>query len=431
MRVLFITSVSPYPTTVGGNQRSNLLFRALSDFADVDLVLYTRDGLEDVRPKLKSDFNLVAQIPWKLAGQRFPFAPFYKFHPAAVQKVASTIFPRELDYRPDPAAAERVEKLMDSNDYDIVVGRYLLPTLKSGALGRTPAVLDLDDVDSHIYRSRLELPGLSKMAKLGNYWHYRQIEALLPSRLRLFNRVWITHNETGELDYIDRKVLLPNIPLVPESAKAAAASTPFAGPPVLLFVGSFWHMPNEPAVDYFVEQVWPAVHAACSEAVFRIIGSNMSPEMKARWSAAPGVDAVGFVPDLTAAYAECAFTVVPILSCTGTNIKVLESLAFRRTCVVSRLAHQGFASVLKDSEALLVADDAAAFSAACIRLLRDQAVRARLAARGNELVGQNYSFASFKQTVRSTVESCVNEKPKCAAQSRDNGTRALAGGVGR
>lgn len=413
MRILFITSVSPYPVTAGGNQRSNLLYRALSEFADVDLALYSRDDLPDVRQKLKDDFRLIAQFPWKLAGMSFPFSFFYRIHPKAVQAVAATLLPRRLDYRPDPSAAFKLRALLQKNSYDLVVGRYLLPTLKSGVLGYVPTVLDLDDVDSHIYRSRLQLPGLSMVRKFANYWHYHQIEALLPSRLRLFNRVWVSHDEDDELNYLHKKVLLPNIPLPIESTREVAdyANGSSAKPPILLFVGSFWHLPNEPAVDHFLQAIWPVIYRAYPNAIFRIVGSNMSEAMKARWSTVAGVEPIGFVSDLTASYSECSFAVVPLLSCTGTNIKVLEALSFGRTCVVTRKVHGGFARVLKSGESLLVAENDHAFSEACIQLLANPQQASHLAARGRQIVSGYYSFDNFKAIVRSTVLECKEERP--------------------
>jgi polysaccharide biosynthesis protein PslH len=413
MRILFITSVSPYPVTAGGNQRSNLLYRALSEFADVDLALYSRDDLLEVRQKLKDDFRLVAQFPWKLAGKSFPFSFLYRMHPKLIQAVAATLLPRELDYRPDRAAALKLRALVLENGYDLVVGRYLLPTLKSGAIGYLPTVLDVDDVDSHIYRSRLRLPGLSMAERLANYWHYHQIEKLLPSRLRLFNRVWVSHDENDELNYVSRKVLLPNVPLPLESTRRVADCTEGSSSkrPILLFVGSFWHLPNEPAIDHFVQAIWPAIHRVFPKAIFRIVGSNMSEAMKARWLAVPGVKPVGFVSDLTTSYSECSFAVVPLLSCTGTNIKVLEALSFGRTCVVTKIVHAGFASLLKSGESLLVADNDNAFSEACIQLLANPQRCNRLAASGRQIVSRHYSFHHFKAVVRSTVLECKEESP--------------------
>src|SRR3954466_4774273 len=225
LRLLFVTSVSPFPPTVGGNQRSNLLLRALRELGEVDLILYTRDGLEDVLPTLERDFGLVEKIPWDLAGRAFPFSLVYPLAPARVQNIAGTLLPRALDYRPVAKVARRLRRRIAERKYDLVVGRYLLPTLKTGCLGATPALLDLDDIDSHVYRERLKQPGLSFARRVANWWQAFQITRLLPSRLRLFDRMWVAQDDEAVGGKIRNRVYLPNIPFyLPSPSEAPAAS---------------------------------------------------------------------------------------------------------------------------------------------------------------------------------------------------------------
>lgn len=403
-RILFVTSVSPYPTTVGGNQRTNLLLRALRQIGEVDLILYTRDGLEDALPTLERDYGLVEKIPWDLAGRTFPFSLVYPLAPGLVQNVAGTLLPRTWDYRPVKAVSQRIRERMDARQYDLVVGRYLLPTLKTGCLGRTPAILDIDDIDSHVYRARLRQPGLSFARKTANAWHAAQITRLLPSRLRQFDRIWVCQEDEALVGEIPNRVYLPNIPF---SLPPAGPGSDATKSKTILFVGSFYHLPNEPAVDFFVEKVWPSLHARHPELRFRIVGSNLQPHLRARWERKPDVEAVGFVEDLRACYEDCLFTVVPLQSVTGTNIKILETLGHGRTCVVSSAAHNGYAAYLRNGEQLLVADSPDEWIAACERLVTGTAERDALALAGRNIIDTHFTFDRFQRTVAQTVEDCL------------------------
>lgn len=402
-RILLVTSVSPYPATVGGNQRTNLLLRALRQIGEVDLVLYTRDSLEDALPTLERDFGLVEKIPWDLAGRQFPFSLLYPLAPGLVQNIASTLRPRALDYRPVASVRKRVRARMAARQYDLVVGRYLLPTLKTGCLGLTPAILDIDDIDSHVYRARLRQSGLTLPRRAANAWHAAQITGLLPSRLRLFDRIWVCQEDEETVREIPNRVYLPNIPFQPPPL--ATASNPQSR--TILFVGSFYHLPNEPAVDFFVDQVWPRLRTRNPGLRFKIVGSNLQPHLRERWERQPGVEAVGFVEDLQACYNDCLFAVVPLESVTGTNIKILEALAHGRTCVVSPAAQAGYAMHLRHGESVLVADSANAFFEACERLLIHPAEREALARTGREIIDTHFTFARFQRTVEETVESCL------------------------
>ena len=74
---------------------------------------------------------------------------------------------------------------------------------------------------------------------------------------------------------------------------------------------------------------------------FGIIGYRALPV-----AALPNVEVSGFVQDLPPVYERAAFTVAPIYWGGGTKIKVLESLAYGRTCVASATtcSHTGSAS---------------------------------------------------------------------------------------
>lgn len=403
-RILLVTSVSPFPPTVGGNQRTNLLLQALRQAGDVDLVLYTRDGLEDALPVLERDFGLVEKIPWDLAGRTFPFSLFYRFAPGLVQNVAATLRPRTLDYRPVAAVKRRMRERIAARQYDLVVGRYLLPTIKTGCLGLTPAILDIDDIDSHVYRARLRQPGLSLGRRAANAWHAAQLTKLLPSRLRLFQRIWVCQEDEETVRDIPNRVYLPNIPFFqPQAGRPSGVSER----KTILFVGSFYHIPNEPAVDFFVEHVWPGLHARHPDLRFKIVGSNLQPHLRERWERQPGVIAVGFVEDLQASYEECLFSIVPLQSVTGTNIKILETLAHGRTCVVTPAAQAGYAATLRHGEALLVAGSANDFMNACDFLIKNPPKRDALAAEGRKIVDAQFSYRKFQRTVQETVEDCL------------------------
>jgi glycosyltransferase involved in cell wall biosynthesis len=294
---------------------------------------------------------------------------------------------------------------MTERKYDLVVGRYLLPTLKTGCLGSTPALLDIDDIDSHVYRERLKQPGLSFARRVANWWQAFQITRLLPSRLRLFERIWVCQDDESVVGAIPNRVYLPNIPFyLPEPCEAPASPASRT----ILFVGSFYHLPNEPAVDFFVNEVWPILHRRDSSLRFQIVGSNLQPHLRERWQKQPGVEAAGFVEDLSAAYRDALFSVVPLQSVTGTNIKVIEALAHERTCVVTPAAQAGYAAQLRHDESVLVASSPAAFAAACQRLIDQPALRAELGRHGRAVVERDFSYARFSSTVRETVESVLS-----------------------
>lgn len=416
MRTLYISHNPPVPMHNGGAQRTNLIYRALKSFSEVDLVIVSTDPVTN-REELQRDYGLIADFVWRRPGHTAPFRWFLKFKPELVHKAAQTLMPRSLDYLADPAVASEVRRFIAERNYDVVVGRYLRPTLKSGAVGAgVPLVLDVDDLDTQVFLSRLNVPGRPRWERFINRWHYNQIKKIIPEHLRKFDLVWVTNEEEErageELKDVAHKAYLPNIPVQvadqPVDENAPLPPFPPAGlPPVVLFVGNFWVLPNKQGVDHFVHHVWPKIHAARPEAIFRVVGAGLSDELRARWNAVPGVDAVGFVDDLNASYAEGRFAVVPLLSGAGTNIKVMEALRFGRACVLTEFSHRGFGKTLRDGQELLVAKTDDAFVAACLNLLGDPARCEALARQGRKAVAQHYSFERFRRTVVESITALL------------------------
>ena len=131
--------------------------------------------------------------------------------------------------------------------------------------------------------------------------------------------------------------------------------------------------------------------------------------MRNRLAEVPGVEPVGFVEDLSRAYADSAFAIAPVFSGGGTNIKVLEALWYGRTCLVTRASQRGYKHTLPAGECLEVGENLDRLAAGAVRLYNDWQYRDRLAAAGHAAVRTHYSYDGFCRVVRQTVESVLSD----------------------
>lgn len=106
----------------------------------------------------------------------------------------------------------------------------------------------------------------------------------------------------------------------------------------LLFIGSFAHLPNVLAVDFFLHEVWPLLRAC--DPVFHIIAGARHQfhyerfRDRIRFSLdTPGVIIDDFVADVRPAYQQSAIVVAPLLASAGTNIKIMEAMAMEKAIV--------------------------------------------------------------------------------------------------
>jgi O-antigen biosynthesis protein len=164
----------------------------------------------------------------------------------------------------------------------------------------------------------------------------------------------------------------------------------------LFFVGGFWHKPNIDAVTWFVEKIWPQIRGEFAECRFRIAGSYPSDEVLAL-AKTPGVEVLGFVPDLMRVFSGARVFVAPLRYGAGVKGKVGQSLALGLPVVTTSIGAEGM--TLIDGEHALIADDPAAFASQVMRLLRDDALWARLQTQGRSLARSTFSVDAVRGKV--------------------------------
>jgi GT2 family glycosyltransferase/glycosyltransferase involved in cell wall biosynthesis len=107
----------------------------------------------------------------------------------------------------------------------------------------------------------------------------------------------------------------------------------------LLFIGSFAHLPNLLALDFFLREVWPLL-----EPGFRLhVIAGSRPEYYLEFFRSqvnldltlPGIEVEGFVADVRPAYRQASLVLAPLTASAGTNIKVLEAMAMGRAVVAT------------------------------------------------------------------------------------------------
>ena len=116
----------------------------------------------------------------------------------------------------------------------------------------------------------------------------------------------------------------------------------------------------------------------------------------------PGVVLVGPVESLESEMARSDLAVVPIRFGSGTRLKVVEALANRLPVVTTTVGCEGIDVV--DGRSALIADDAAGFAAACVRLLDRTGISRRAGGGGSRRSSR--PATSGRQSRRRLGEVC-------------------------
>jgi glycosyltransferase involved in cell wall biosynthesis len=178
--------------------------------------------------------------------------------------------------------------------------------------------------------------------------------------------------------------------------------------PVLLMQGTLAYEPNRDAAVYFARDVLPRVRATRPDARFLLAG-NVDDNFRRRIERFPGVEVLGFVDRIEDVLATADLVVAPLRLGGGTRIKILEAFSHRIPVVATTVGVEGIDAV--PGEHLLVADRPEGLTRACLTLLEDVALRARLADAAAELVETRYSWPGIRSRLTHRLQELCAVAP--------------------
>lgn len=421
MRILLASSSIPFLTAGGGAQRTELLLKALEKIGAVECLFIAPAALAPAAlEKLSARCNVKDVVTTEDILRTPASRKDGSIKTWAGQRPVGA-FLNAGRYRWQPHAPG-VERLNALGHYDLIVARYLQAACAFDLWGRQALVLDVDDYDPDRLRQRIEHAGFWKSLTLRRALRFSEL-----AHRKYIPRAeahWVCNPDDRRHSGLGEAIVLPNIPYLPAGAENAPAPAP---PPtasqIFLMVGTMSYSANADGVEAFIRHAWPDIIKSYPQAEFHVVGQGMSADQKIGWGRVRGVKAIGFVADLREAYARCLATVAPMQAGGGTNIKVLEAGAYRRVCVVTRISHRGFESTLPDNEACLRVESVDKMTGACLRLLSEPGLAARLGVNAAHAVRQHYTAEVFNAAVRAGCERALaakQEKPTAGFERTSN-----------
>jgi len=198
-----------------------------------------------------------------------------------------------------------------------------------------------------------------------------------------------------------------------------ARFTPVEGEPVknrLLFIGSFAHLPNVMALDFFLQEAWPALEEM---AELHVIAGQRHEYYLQRYADRvrldldrPGIVLDGFVSDVRGAYGKAAIVIAPLVASAGTNIKIMEAMAMKKAIVSTPAGINGLD--LRDGHDVLVAETGAGMAAAIRRLIEQPEERRRLEENARRSAEEEYGWDRIGRTQSELYRALVSkEKLHC------------------
>ena len=386
MKILFITSFSPYNLSSGGNQRSYLVCKSLCDLGSVDVVCFSHKeevGNMTLLPTANYLKTVIEKRPNLIHKITFVFNSIFR------------IISNKCCYAKNKELSAYVQSQTAKNSYDLIFVRYMKTLYATGLENKLNIALDIDDLPHQAFNacvtSLYKWP-ISAFCKL--------IESNIHKHFFLIKHRNIYFVSNREQAILPRLIFLPNIPIVSPVDKYLSFEEKEN---LLLFIGLMEYSANYLSIDHFITHIWPLVKKRVPDAILRIGGRDLSIRYKNKWNKYPDVQILGFVNDIRAEYLRAKIFISPKMIGGGTNIKILEAMKYACPTVATSFSIRGYTTFIKQGYNILIADKDTLFADYCVNMLTDKDLNAQISRNAKLSVNKTYSYANFKDIVTSNI----------------------------
>jgi glycosyltransferase involved in cell wall biosynthesis len=296
---------------------------------------------------------------------------------------------------------ERIRAVCVREHIDVIHADLLAMVQYVNPTWNIPAIVDLHDSTTLLCQRMLdaERGWYKRLLRYGGLLRARRLERTLEETCDLI----ITNSTVDEqvikdlsaksktltiTNGVDMEYFAPNSSLLEQNK--------------IVFTGVMGYAPNEDAVSYFAQDIFPLVRVKRPQAQFWIVGSEPSERVQAL-TRIQGIHVTGKVDDIRPYVRSAAVFVCPLRLGSGVKNKILAAMAMEKATVATPISIDGL-DVEDDCEVQL-AGDSRTFADKVIRLLADEEEVRRLGRNGLACVRRNYSWGAMGKALDEAIQS--------------------------
>jgi polysaccharide biosynthesis protein PslH len=427
MRILWLKSDLLLPLDKGGKLRTWHLLRHLARrheisylaFATADQRQEDVDGMREVAVRVET----VPFVDPPKGSLRFRAnAALHLFDPLpyAIAKYRSGAY------------KERLNSLLATRSFDLVVCDFLFPAVNLPRRLPCPAVIFTHNVESEIWRRHAE----TRTGALSRWLYGTQYRRMLKYEGRTLAR-FDGVLAVSDADRDTFRAAYPGELREPVHVVSTGVDTSFFFPSPsdtagrqLVFTGSMDWLPNEDAMLFFAREVLPLIRAEEPDVALSIVGRAPTPAVR-QLAADPAIAVTGRVDDVRPFIRDAAVYVVPLRIGGGTRLKIFEAMAMGRAVVSTTVGAEGLP--VTNGRDAVIADRPDAFARRVVELLRDVDRRRAIESAARALVFERYDWSAVAGDLETaliafTRRAASAERPPVASISAAAAAAAQSAG---
>jgi glycosyltransferase involved in cell wall biosynthesis len=386
MRILAVTTRSPYPLHEGRALRTFNILREISRNHEVHLATFLQaqeevDGLHEMRAFCAD----VHAEPLYLESPRRELAVDVAADLVSGAPILATKYRRA-------SMRAKLGEWLRTRGFDVLHLDMLHLGDYASLAGGTPVVLVEHNVEAVIIERRIETTRNPLVRAYLKYQHGKLA--------RYEKRICESVDEVVTVSDLDSEQLRKLAPggrytAVPNGVDSQYFASQGAAkrPASLVYVGGLNWFPNLDAIRYFTAEILPLIAQRVPGVSLTVVGKLPGEGIAAEFAHLPNVKLTGTVDDVRPYIDAAAAYVVPLRIGGGTRLKILDALSMGSALVSTSVGYEGLN--VTPGEHLQVADDPRAFADAVVNVLSNPQLAGAMGAAGRARVCSHYDWPSI------------------------------------
>ena len=383
-KILFLSTRAPFPTTTGHFQRTYNILKQTAQFADIFFFgFYDKNVSEQQAQKVDEALSLlcarvhIEHIPEERSLMR-----------AGVLVLSSVLGTKPLVARKyfKRSMASAVRDCVRREEIDLV-HLDMLPLVEyMPILGELPLALTNHNVES-LRLARWARAERNPIKRLFLKLQARRLRAYEENALKQLRYcVAVSETDKGYLQSFNPTCTICVIPNGTDTAFYKPSNGLRDSRPCILWIGGMADPYNKQGVQFFFDRIFPDVLDQVPALNWIVVGKHPPAPMRS----VVGIELAGFVEDVRPFYDRAHVLVVPLLSGSGTKLKVIEGLARGMPIVTTTIGAEGLA--VEHGVNIFISDDPRAFAEHVVELLQNDSLRTTVGANARKLAEQLYDW---------------------------------------
>jgi glycosyltransferase involved in cell wall biosynthesis len=390
MKILFLSQRFLLPMDTGGKIRTGKILEQLTKDHSITLISNVESPKDD--PYLTEIHQLCTKfiaVPWKEIKKYTPlfflrlFVQMFSIYPVSALNDYSAKLKNIL------------EKECVNEPFDLAICDFVQSALLFKNIKRIPTVLFQHNVESVIARRHVER-ATNPLSLLFWWLQWKKMFAYEKNACNFFGRVIAVSENDQEL--FEELYGISNL----QTIATGVDTTYYALTPditekknSLVFCGSMDWLPNEDAIQFFLNDILPVIVKEIPDIRLTVVGRNPSPGLRKKVNNHPEVILTDWVEDTRPYIAESALFIVPIRIGGGTRMKIFEAMAMGKAVVSTSIGAEGLP--VTDGDNIIIENSAARFGKRIVALLNDAEKRSFIGNNGCTYVRQNFAWPKVAQ----------------------------------